>query len=101
MKEFTRSSQQEFQIYRGDGVDILNSNVKLSSLWGNHRVKLLENIQVSNIQLGPLSDHVNGPMFVGYWQSVLKDLLAVYGEMASPDPVAEDRVEKLKKIARM
>ena len=96
MKEFTRSSEQEFHIYRGNSIDILNSNVKLSSLWGSSRVRLLEKIQVSNISLGPLSEVVNGQVMAGYWQGVLKDLLSVYLELASPDPIEKDRVDNLQ-----
>ena len=97
MKEFTRSSKQDFQIYRGNGVDALNSNVKLSSLWGSSRVKLLENIQISNITLGSLSEEVNGSILAENWQAVLKDLRLVYSEIASPDPIDVDRVENLQK----
>ena len=96
MDEFTRSSQQEFQIYRGEGQDIVDSNVKLSSLWGSSRVRLLKNLDVSRIALGSVSSEYDGEKIAKYWQNLFSDLLCVYNEISSPDPVNEDRVENLQ-----
>ena len=93
VKEFSRSSQQKFQIYRNSGDDILSTNVKMTSLWGKSRVFILKNIKISNIALGPIVDNGCSLENVEDWQGIFEDLHAVHDEISSPDAVVPDRVD--------
>ena len=85
MDKFTRSSKQEFLIYRGEGADIVDSKVKLASLWGSSRVKLLQNLDVSKIDFGLLSSECEGSQISRHWQNLFKNLFTVYSEISSPE----------------
>jgi hypothetical protein len=96
VKEFSRSSKQAFEIYRGDGQDITSSDVKMSSLWGKSRVLLLKNIKIANIVLGPVVDNGCTQDRMEYWQEIFEDLHAVYEEISSPIPISSDRIDTVQ-----
>jgi hypothetical protein len=96
VKEFSRSSKQGFEIYRGPGHDITSSDVKMSSLWGKSRVLLLKNIKIANIMLGPVVDNGCSQDQIEYWQGIFEDLNAVYEEISSPIAISEDRIDTVQ-----
>jgi hypothetical protein len=99
-KEFSRSSKQNFRIYRSEGVDITSSDVKLSSLWGKSRVMLLKNIKLKNIKLGQVVDAGCSEDQVEYWQGIYEDLHAVYQELSSPIAILPDRIDPVQSNVR-